>query len=517
MAKFLELNDAAELLGVSPDKLVEMRSNGDIRGFRDGPSWKFKEDELERIKEELAAGGLDDAAVPEGLSLDDESDLGFADAPGDDDDESVLVTEEELGHSNEKTSSTVIGKKGSDEPADSDLTLAPDGGSELTLGTDGSELSFDEGSDVAFLPESEGTDLSLGGGSGIDSELSLDEPAAEGGSGIGSDVTLVPGLGGSDVSLVPDPGSDKTAPAASRPDSDILAEDSELTLDGPGSGGTGNLELSAGTGSGSALSDLDMSLDSELALSDDDDIVLSGSGTGSDLSLSAADSGINLSSPTDSGLSLEADSGINLSSPTDSGLSLEEEPLDLGGSSISSLELPEDDEIVGLDDAMEELDGLDSAAEPVKKDEEFLLSPSDEMFMDESDSGSQVIALEDSAAFDQDAATMVPGEGAGQALLAETAGLEQQLDSLESGGTPATPMTAPAPTPASAAADLPQTPYSIWNIMGLLLIVMFLSLAGVLMTDMMMNMWTWENDAGAHDVSTGISKGLTKALFGKDA
>ena len=138
-------------------------------------------------------------------------------------------------------------------------------------------------------------------------------------------------------------------------------------------------------------------------------MVLSGSGTGSDLSLSAADSGINLSSPTDSGLSLEADSGIQLQSPTDSGLSLEEEPLDLGGSSISSLELPEDEEVVELDDS--------DVGEPVQKDEEFLLSPSDEMFIDESDSGSQVIALEDSEAFDQDAATMVPAEG-GQALLA---------------------------------------------------------------------------------------------------
>jgi hypothetical protein len=63
-------------------------------------------------------------------------------------------------------------------------------------------------------------------------------------------------------------------------------------------------------------------------------------------------------------------------------------------------------------------------AEPeqkLKKDEEFLLSPSDEMFTDESDSGSQVIALEDSAAFDQDAARL--GQGA---LLAEMLWAEAQ-------------------------------------------------------------------------------------------
>jgi excisionase family DNA binding protein len=512
MANFLELNEAAKLLGVSPDKLVEMRSNGDIRGFRDGASWKFKEDEIQSMKEEMSAGGIEDE-----LGLGDQgSELDFADfgAGEQDDDESVLVSEEELGHSDEKTSSTIIGKKGSDEPADSDLTLAQDKpGSDLTL-ADESELSLSAdsgGSDVAFLPESEGTDLNLGNASGIDSELTLADPTA--GSRVGSDVTLVPGVGESDVSLVPDPGSDKGAAAeAGRPDSDILSGGSELTLDIPGSGGTGNLELGADTGLGSGISDLDMALDSELALSDDDDIVLSGSGTGSDLSLSAADSGINLSSPTDSGLSLEADSGINLQSPTDSGLSLDEEPLDLGGSSISSLELPEDDEIVGLEeDAFEGLEAADSSPSAVKKDEEFLLSPSDEMFMDESDSGSQVIALEDSEAFDQDAATLIPG-AEGQALLAETAGLEQQLDSLDSGGKPATPVAAPAPT--GAVYEAPETPYSIWNVIGLMLIIMFLSISGIIMTDMMKNMWAWEEEG--HEVATGISKALTEAIGLRD-
>ena len=43
----------------------------------------------------------------------------------------------------------------------------------------------------------------------------------------------------------------------------------------------------------------------------------------------------------------------------------------------------------------------------LQKDDEFLLSPSDEGFGDSSDSGSQVIALSDSQAFDEDAATMI--------------------------------------------------------------------------------------------------------------
>ena len=63
MAKFVELNEAAQMLGLNPDQLVEMRSNGDIHGYRDGASWKFKEEEIARVKEELAGGGAADSEL----------------------------------------------------------------------------------------------------------------------------------------------------------------------------------------------------------------------------------------------------------------------------------------------------------------------------------------------------------------------------------------------------------------------------------------------------------------------
>jgi excisionase family DNA binding protein len=413
MSNFVELKEAAKMLGVSPDELVEMRSDGKIRGFRDGTSWKFKTDELERAAAELGGGAnqVSDADLARG---------------GNELDESVLVSEQELGESGESTSSTVIGQ--GDAASASDL-------------------------------------------------------AVEGGSGIDSDVTLVPGSGGdSDVSLVPDPGSDKELVS---PGSDILGSDIELQT--ASSGGTGDLKISSSSDTGIGSGDLDMGLDSELALSDDDDVVLSGTGSGSDLSLNSADSGINLGSPTDSGLSLEADSGINLQTPTDSGLSLEEDSLDMGGSSISSLELPEDDDV-----------SLDKAASDsgVKQDEQFMLSPSDEMFTDETDSGSQVIALEDSEAFDQEAR-------GGDQLLAES-GLDGQLDSLGAG----TPMS-PAMMRAGYAAELPEAPYSVWNILGLVLIVLFLSVSGIMMTDILRNMWAWEE---GRDLSSSIAEGITKAF-----
>lgn len=52
-SRFMELNEAANIIGVSPERLAEMRSDGEIRGFRDGATWKFKSDEVERVRVEL--------------------------------------------------------------------------------------------------------------------------------------------------------------------------------------------------------------------------------------------------------------------------------------------------------------------------------------------------------------------------------------------------------------------------------------------------------------------------------
>ncbi len=409
MAKYFQLDEAAQLLGVTPDELVEMRSAGEIHGYRDGASWKFKSDEVERLAADRGLGGGSDEDV----------------------DDSVLVSEESLGHSGETTSSTIIGKD-----------------------------------------EAEGSDLALSSDLALDSSGELEIPAD---SGIDSDVTLVPGDGSdSDVSLVPDPGSDK----------EIVADDSAVL-----GSGTGDLDLTDASSDALGSSDLD-ALDDALALSDDDDLVLSGSGsgsgtgTGSDLSLSAADSGIDLSSPSDSGLSLEADSGISLQSPTDSGLSLEDEAIDMGGSSISSLELPEDDEVSLADVA---------ADSGVQKDEQFMLEPSDDMFADESDSGSQVIALEDSEAFEQEG---MDGDLGGDNF--------DELGAL--GAAPSAPVLAPSH---GRPGELAEAPYSVWNIMGLVTIALFLLLTGILMTDTVRNMWAWEE---GRDVSTGLSEGITKAF-----
>src|SRR3954452_12727829 len=138
--KFVDLSEAAKMIGVAPEGLVEMRSKGTIFGYRDGASWKFKVDEVERVIRERGVDARD-------------SDSGILNAQDDDfdnmisglsskiladkaqeepDDSSVLISEEELGLS-ATGHSTIIGKglKADSKPSDSDLRLAGDSGKDL--------------------------------------------------------------------------------------------------------------------------------------------------------------------------------------------------------------------------------------------------------------------------------------------------------------------------------------------------------------------------------------------------
>lgn len=55
-SELIPLAEAAAKLGISPEKLLELRSNKQIFGVRDGSSWKFKQSELDRVAEDLGLG-----------------------------------------------------------------------------------------------------------------------------------------------------------------------------------------------------------------------------------------------------------------------------------------------------------------------------------------------------------------------------------------------------------------------------------------------------------------------------
>lgn len=491
MAKLIELKDAAEQLGITPEVLTEMVDQKKIFGYRDGASWKFKPTELERVKGEISAdpsflGGaaakLSDMAsdakdavtdavenVGETLGLvsddDDMIDVGELQLDDDKDDgaDSILISEEELGRSDDGTSSTIIGKAGLDlDVADSDINIAtekeevmpmPESGSdlsladddELTLATDNDDLGLAPDSDVKIATDDE---LSLAG----DSDLKLETESTS-----ASDVLS----GDSDLLAVDDGG---TGPA--------LGSGIDLSLDDAGTGSAeSSLALSAGSDALS-LDDDDLKLesadsgigaDSGLDLDLDDDDLLAGSGLGSDITLGASDSGINLANPSDSGISLE-----DVGSGIDGGLD-------------SSLELGDDDMI--------ELEAEPADPEDATEmDAEFMLTPvagDGDLDEESDDSGSQVIAL-DSDEFDESAATM---------LVADD-GMGGGDDLMEAPGALAVGATATGVAAAGASAAAEEADFSVWNIVSLVMLAMFMALGSWVAMDVLRNIWSWNEPYG---------------------
>lgn len=205
---------------------------------------------------------------------------------------------------------------------------------------------------------------------------------------------------------------------------------------------------------------------------DDDDLVLGGSGTGSDIAI-GQDSGISLVDPADSGLSLEA-------------------PLHLAGGD-ESLELGEDDLLAFSSDARSESD--------------FQLTPMDEPGdEDDSESGSQVIALDTEMEGDE-TTTMVGVNTPIAAMLDEDMSSDPLMmapamsvgSGFEEQPGPIT-MGAPFMQPGVAMA-LPEAPYSWLNIISLVVCSLILMLVGMMMYDLLRNMWGWNS---ANPVNSAI-------------
>ena len=443
---FHSLDEAAKILNVSPEQLGAMRENGEIRGFRDGSTWKFKVSEIEQMA---------------GQSSDDES--------------------SELRFQDEDDDVTMLGE-------------APDLAAMLEVVDDDSESSADLGAAASLLVD----DVRDNSGASV---IANDSAASH-----ESDLVL----------------ADESS--ASVDDANVL-DDSELLLQEEG--GTGEINVSEEESEldfdsnelDDSSSDLDLS-DDDFALSDDD-LVLSTSD-------SAGNSDITLGS---------GDSGINLGSPADSGISLDEEPLELAGGSSSALGLPEDsalslgegdDDVLDLmvgsgeaDDLLSDSDSEDFAN--LQKDDEFLLSPSDEGFTASSDSGSQVIALSDSQAFDEDAATMIGDPmfeedpmDAGMLLTEDDA--MQPVDDMGVGlGADVGDQTYAAAGAFGGQEVLPpvqavEADYSFWNISGLFIVLSLLVLTGVSMIDVARNMWSWQEPYPVSNSVQNLFVGLFKAI-----
>ena len=286
--KYLNVKEAAQVVGVSEEEIKQMLERRELHGYRDGADWKFKVEDIERIAKEHAAG---------------------TSAPGGEEGD-VLFSEVEVGRADTGASGTVIGMESAGKAAaESDIQLAD---SNVTPAA------------AQPKPAAAGKDKAAG-----DSKASkFDE----------LDLTL---------------------------DQDLTLEDSNVASAAvPHASGDSAVDLS-----GKKL--------------DDDDLVLGGSGAGSDITIGG-------------------DSGISLVDPADSGLSLEE-PLNLGAGGEESLELGEDD--------MLSFSASTQSSPSVKTDDDFQLTPMPDTEADESESGSQVIALDTEGEGDE-GVTMIAGGGA---------------------------------------------------------------------------------------------------------
>jgi excisionase family DNA binding protein len=250
MANYVSLEEAAKILGVSTDALVEMRSKGEIFGYRDGASWKFKQEEIERVLDELGDIGDGDDEISLGSDVSLGSDLRLAAEDAEPSDVALIPDpRSDSGVKLVNRSSADKGKSKSKDSESSDLKIEDDG-SDLGLGSDlkleeasGSNGSTSKGKS----PGSNvlGSDL----GAGLGSKASK---------GLGSDLELT-GDDEDELVLGSDSaigiGSESGINLMSPSDSGLSLEDEPLDLAGTGISGLDlGAELAAESASSSKLS-----------------------------------------------------------------------------------------------------------------------------------------------------------------------------------------------------------------------------------------------------------------------
>lgn len=457
--KFTSLDDAAKQLSISKDRLNQLREAGKVRAYRDGASWKFRSEDIDKLEtdgipqldpggsdlsldtvddlesshDELEMGpasdiSLEDVDEPTVAGMDEGSDdaLALDDDSIDINKDSILLSDAELGSVIRRPPSTIIGKAELDLDADLDLSpidkdvpksdakSAGDSGSLLT----GEDISLDLPSPSGNFEGLEELEVDLEAES---SRILSPEDVAKAQSAAKNSAkkekkapSSVAGL--SDLGLAPI-------------DSDVAVGGSEVNL-------------------GSAASGVGLSGLSALELDDDDEVL----GEGSDVTLSGESS------------------GINIISPSDSGLALDEVPLDLSGSAPigSSLDLGS----ISSDDMS--LEPLGGSGPESKIGEDFQLTPLGEEDADDEKDSSQVIALDELSEESASGAPLPSGLGE-HGMMSE----EFALGGLTPGAAPV------------AAATAVEMPFSLWNVLGLSSCMVLLGLCGMMTFDLLRNMWSW--------------------------
>lgn len=526
--RFLKFEDALEKLGISAERLNELREAGEVRAYRDGSSWKFRGDEIEKMASEgipqpsppsdiglarpdelVAAEPLPDSSVEldDDLKLADDDDLSLAD--------SEVGTETTKAPAKEKDKAKESTTAGSGDESGIELAEMDD---TVTAETSDVRLAPEESSDSILLSEeelgesvgntpstiigkdelaSEDADLELASDDDLQDESKDAEPASAGASDV-----LSAGVSGSGVLEDDDDGDESTNLRAFEDldelEIDLEAESSriltaeeakqaeaaagdpsgsELELEGADDEGTDPVPVEADASEPAPTPSVGDSEELELELSD--------STAGSDIDLDSSGEDFVLAEGSGSDITLgSGDSGINLVSPSDSGVALDDIPLEMGGSAIlSSLSLgggsDPDISLVASDVNM------GSQKAQVQEDEDFQLTPlSEAAEEDEGDSSSQVIALD--AADEGELAGSEAGLLEGDAFAEEAGepGLLTEDDQIDDVGLD----TAYAGAPVTAARE---SEFTIGNVLALGGCAFLTLLAVLMLSDMVRNIDSW--------------------------
>jgi len=420
--KYLNLEEAADRLGMSSDELTQLREQGEIRGFADRGNWKFREQDVEEFARSQEADSSPDIPIitdpdasvleeddaAELTSSDSDVRLSFDESLFDDGDAGAENSDSDVRLSGdsgpkleaEESGLDLTGWDDDDKDSDSDVNLVGQDGTEADLDlantvqmsdsdsdvlmADGSgpRLSdsdsdvrlTDDDSDATLLPDVDSdSDVKL---MGSDDLLSEDSD---------SDVGLSSGLSrtDSDIRLVEDAAAaDSPAPLDAPEDSDLKLidkgksdePDSGITLEPAGS----SFKMESDESGISLEIDSGMSLDA-----DDSGISLesfdSGAALGAEdsgITLDAGDSGISLDYGDDSGISLDADDDMNRTMPLDA-VSGADAALGAARKGGTQVDMPTSEsgrdsefELAGLDDDDDDLGGSTSVLRFEDDDEE---------------------------------------------------------------------------------------------------------------------------------------------------
>jgi hypothetical protein len=340
MAQFYTLEEAARVLGMSPDELKSQAQQRKVRAFMDSGSWRFRVadvDELARRRgmgsdPDLSLSDLDLIATPDSGSEEDlnlsEFQLGVASpdvAPkskeikaGHDSDQDILLDDLSLPPDQMTgSSSTILGMQAKGKrPSDSDVRLVPDNtkgasDSDVRIVPKGASASS---SDVRLAPPSSSSDVRPAPEGKSDSDVKLGKGQKAMITPSDSDVTLVAdevGSGSSDTFPATDPGETTMRPS---PFGLGGSSSGDVQAVGDSSGDDSDFELTPS----SVIDALEPESGSDFeltALDASDEFEATPHRGPSDSDVTAAEpaaSGINLARPSDSGINLQA--GFNVES-----------------------------------------------------------------------------------------------------------------------------------------------------------------------------------------------------------